>query len=118
MIKWVHKNINLFGGNQNQITIFGQSSGSASVGYQLLHPATKNLVAGAILQSGTPLNSWALQENAREIAFKTASDINSTFHSNNSSKVLEFLLSVDAKTIDKASETPKVIQFVKFSIMK
>jgi carboxylesterase type B len=35
-IQWTHNNIHLFGGNSNQITIFGGSAGSASCAYQQL----------------------------------------------------------------------------------
>ena len=35
-LKWVQKNIFLFGGNASQVTIFGQSAGASSVGYHLI----------------------------------------------------------------------------------
>lgn len=34
-ISWVHRNIRAFGGNPDNITIFGQSAGAASVSYQV-----------------------------------------------------------------------------------
>ncbi|XP_050531743.1 juvenile hormone esterase-like isoform X2 [Daktulosphaira vitifoliae] len=60
-LRWVQENIELFGGNPNQVTVFGASSGAASVGYHLLSPLSKDLFHGAILQSGTPLNRWAIE---------------------------------------------------------
>jgi hypothetical protein len=36
-IQWTHDNIHLFGGNPDQITIFGESAGSGSCAYQLLN---------------------------------------------------------------------------------
>jgi hypothetical protein len=44
-IHWANENIHLFGGNPDQITIFGQSAGSASCAYQLLN---KNSEGGTI----------------------------------------------------------------------
>lgn len=35
-MKWVYKNIHLFGGNKSRITIGGESAGGGSVGYHLL----------------------------------------------------------------------------------
>jgi len=37
-IKWVKSNIAAFGGDANNITIFGVSSGSASVHYHTISP--------------------------------------------------------------------------------
>ncbi|RZC35598.1 COesterase and/or Abhydrolase 3 domain containing protein [Asbolus verrucosus] len=104
-IKWVHDNINLFGGDPEKITIFGQSAGSASCAYQLLNQEGKGLFSGAILQSGSSLSPWAFQRRAREIAFDTAAFLNATFIDNrNSQALLSFLLTVDAEKLDTASE--------------
>lgn len=35
-LKWVKANISAFGGDANNITIFGESAGSASVHYHIL----------------------------------------------------------------------------------
>ena len=59
-IRWVKDNIRAFGGDPDSMTIFGESAGAASVGYQILSPASRGLFSRAILQSGTPLSGWAL----------------------------------------------------------
>jgi len=53
-LRWVKENIGNFGGNPNQVTIFGESAGGQSVAVLLASPATKGLFQRAILQSGTP----------------------------------------------------------------
>ncbi|XP_070581209.1 acetylcholinesterase-like [Ptychodera flava] len=58
-MKWVQENIEHFGGDKNSVTIFGQSAGSASVGFHLLSPKSTGLFHRAIQQSGSPLDPWA-----------------------------------------------------------
>ncbi len=51
-IAWVKKNIAAFGGNPDHITIGGESAGSISVCAQMASPLSRNLIAGAIGESG------------------------------------------------------------------
>ena len=39
-LEWVQDNIHLFGGNREQITIFGESAGAASIGHLLMSNST------------------------------------------------------------------------------
>jgi carboxylesterase type B len=67
--------------------------------------AVVDLFRGGILQSGSFLSPWAFQRKPKEIAFATAAFLNDTFQTNtDSNALLEFLQSVDAKSIDVASE--------------
>lgn len=51
-LQWVKENIAEFGGNPDNVTIFGQSAGSNSVMLLTVTPAAKNLFGKAIPQSG------------------------------------------------------------------
>jgi para-nitrobenzyl esterase len=51
-LKWVQKNIAGFGGNPNQVTIFGESAGGESVYSNLASPTAAGLFRGAISESG------------------------------------------------------------------
>lgn len=48
-----------FGGDPNSVTIFGVSSGGASVNHLILSPMTKGLFHNAIIQSGFSSAMWA-----------------------------------------------------------
>eukprot|EP01127_Copromyxa_protea_P023276 TRINITY_DN867_c0_g1_i1.p1 TRINITY_DN867_c0_g1~~TRINITY_DN867_c0_g1_i1.p1 ORF type:complete len:520 (-),score=126.15 TRINITY_DN867_c0_g1_i1:34-1593(-) len=50
-LKWVQQNIKAFGGNPNQVTIFGQSAGGNSVRAHMVSPSSKGLFQQAIIQS-------------------------------------------------------------------
>jgi len=51
-LQWIKENIAEFGGNPDNITIFGESAGAASVMLLAVTPAAKNLFQKAIPQSG------------------------------------------------------------------
>jgi para-nitrobenzyl esterase len=55
-IKWVSNNIAQFGGDPNNITIFGQSAGAGSVQAQCASPLSKGLISKAISMSGGGLS--------------------------------------------------------------
>lgn len=43
-LKWVKQNIESFGGDSNQITVFGQSAGGGSISLLLMSPMVKTLL--------------------------------------------------------------------------
>ena len=51
-LKWIHENIAGFGGDPDNITVFGQSAGAMSVKTLVASPESKGLIAKAIIQSG------------------------------------------------------------------
>ena len=55
-LNWVKRNIRQFGGNPDNVTIFGESGGGGKVGTLLCMPSAKGLFHKAIIMSGTILN--------------------------------------------------------------
>lgn len=51
-LEWVRDNIAAYGGNPDQVTIFGESAGAWSVTEMMSTPSAAGLFHGAILQSG------------------------------------------------------------------
>ena len=68
-LSWIKENISNFGGNPDNITIFGQSAGSISCMLLSVAPAAKNLFNKAIPQSGT-LNFYNTPEDSAKTAEK------------------------------------------------
>ncbi|XP_049851859.1 esterase FE4-like [Schistocerca gregaria] len=99
-LKWIKQNIRAFGGNPDEVTISGQSSGGSAVHYHVLSPLSKGLFKRAIAQSGSALSPWAFTTNATDRTFRYASYLG--FIGETTSELMEFLMSVDAKEFVKA----------------
>ena len=56
-LEWVQRNIEAFGGDKDNVTIFGESAGGTSVNFLCASPKTKGLFHKAIMQS--PWLHWA-----------------------------------------------------------
>lgn len=51
-LQWVHRNITAFGGDPENITVFGQSAGAFSTTWLLCTSLTEGLISKALIQSG------------------------------------------------------------------
>lgn len=79
-LQWVRENVAAFGGDPRRITIGGESAGSASVSAQMASPLSRDLIAGAIGESGSVLSTMRAVPLAQAEAegTKFASEIGAT----------------------------------------
>ncbi len=61
-LQWVHDNIENFGGDPGNVTIFGQSGGGGKVSTLLAMPPAKGLFHRAIIQSGANLKGVSKED--------------------------------------------------------
>lgn len=62
-LKWIKENIKAFGGDPDNVTLFGESAGAVSISFLILSPAAKGLFHKVILQSGSSLAPWGMQHD-------------------------------------------------------
>lgn len=95
-LKWIHSNIERFSGDNQRITVFGESAGSASTSLHMLSSESRKFFRNAIPMSGSPDNLWALsdKDNYLPTAYKIANDLGEPKKS--FEELVEFLKSVPA----------------------
>ncbi|VFU10535.1 carboxylesterase/lipase family protein [Methylocella tundrae] len=72
-LKWVKRNIEKFGGDPNNVTVFGQSAGARNTGSEVLSPLAKGLFNRAIFESGAiPIETPLSIAEAKGTAFAVA----------------------------------------------
>ncbi|KOB73252.1 Carboxyl/cholinesterase 5BL [Operophtera brumata] len=101
-LRWVKENIQNFGGNSGNLTVFGESAGGSASSLVTASPMSKDLINRAIIQSGTALFDWSFQkkpvENARNLAKSLGCEGESV------EEILDFLSATSAKEIVEAHE--------------
>ena len=71
-IRWVHENIAAFGGDPDNVTLFGGSAGGASAIFQAMYPGNHGLFQRIIPQSGSITCPWVYQRDALQTTKRIA----------------------------------------------
>jgi len=66
-LNWVKKNISAFGGNPDNVTIFGESGGGSKVSTLMASPMAKGLFHRAICESGTSIGGFLNGKDLKEM---------------------------------------------------
>ena len=74
-LKWVRENISAFGGDPDNITVFGQSAGAMSTQTLCSSPLAKGMIAKAIMQSGGSYGQGLHYDLSLEDAMRTGQEI-------------------------------------------
>ncbi|KAF8386834.1 ace-1 [Pristionchus pacificus] len=117
-LKWVHANIDQFGGDNTRITLFGESAGAASVNMQMLSEKSTPYFHRAIIQSGSATAPWAMETTERTVVVYNVmkcegEHTNMAFHEMDINKIYKCFMSASHETL-RDNEWAPVREFVDF----
>ncbi|XP_063375066.1 acetylcholinesterase-like [Cydia amplana] len=113
---WVRENIVAFGGDNDDVTLFGEDAGAASVEVHILSKNSKGLFHKAILQSGSLLCDWAMAEPDTQAPMKLAKYLG--LDTDDVDDALNYLYKIEPKMVITASIETGLIESFKPTVEK
>jgi cholinesterase len=99
-LKFIKENIECFGGDPENITLFGHSAGGSSVSWHCMSNSSKGLFHRAIIMSGCVLNRWSSAPRLGW-AYRLASKLGFKGDDKNEIEILKFLQNLPGEEIVK-----------------
>ncbi|KPJ03728.1 Esterase B1 [Papilio xuthus] len=96
-LRWVKHNIGSFGGDANNVTVFGESAGGAATALHVLSPLSRGLFTRAIPMSGVPFCDWATSFEPRRRAFVLGKQLG--LETTDPQELLEFLQNIPVEKL-------------------
>lgn len=101
-LRWLQKNIHMFGGDNYNICLYGVSTGAGMVEYLTMSKMAQGLFQKAIIVSGSTLSAQFFVEDPLQYAFKLGKYMG--HHTNNIEDLMNFLSQAKAFDIVDANE--------------
>jgi carboxylesterase type B len=105
-LTWIKYNIKDYGGNPNDVTIFGESAGGMSVSLQSLIPSNRGLFNRVIAQSGVANSFRAVSNETSSSTIAVGKIVGCTYniHLLNDDTFIKCLQAVDANDLVRATD--------------
>nr|AND78201.1 juvenile hormone esterase [Coccinella septempunctata] len=99
-LRWIQRNIKYFGGDPDNVMIFGHSAGSISAHLHMLSPKSRGLFHKVLLESGSALCLWGSQRKPRNMAYLLGV-ANGITHPRDSYELVEKLREINLEELKK-----------------
>ncbi|XP_063697499.1 esterase B1-like [Culicoides brevitarsis] len=98
-LKWVQSEIGNFGGDSQNVTLFGESAGACSVHLHLLYEPARGLFQRAIIMSGSAFGPWSVRSNDNQMAYRLAKALGYKGDANDDKEVFKVISEADPNRI-------------------
>jgi len=117
-LTWIKDNISNFGGDPNNVTLFGQSGGAAKITCLLNAPSAKGLFHKVIMQSGSYLNHFMERGVSQKVSAALLDELKIQPQQINSLETIpwEQLDAAGQKALAKVNETLKLEEMPAFGL--